>query len=238
MIKKYIKGLSIGGIYLKNNVFLAPMAGVTDVSFRYICSKFNVGAKVTEMISAKGLMYNDKKTLKLMEMHDNEFPRIVQIFGSEEEVLKQTIMKINKLDYVDIIDFNIGCPAPKVVKNGDGAELLLNVDKIESLITQMMSVTQKPITVKMRIGYTSNNIVAIDVAKICEKCGIAAITIHGRTKQDLYTGKVNLDVIKKVKESVNIPVIGNGDIIDINSAIEMFEYTKVDAIMIGRASMR
>lgn len=238
MLKKYIKSINIGNVCLKNNIFLAPMAGVTDLSFRYICNKYGIGAGVSEMISAKGLIYNDKKTIKLMEMYIGESPKIIQIFGNDEEILKKVVIKLNNLNSVDIIDFNLGCPAPKIIKNGEGAALLKDINKVESVISAIMSVAKKPVTVKMRTGYMAKDVIAIDVARICEKYGVSAITVHGRSKEDYYFGEVNLEVIKKVKQSVKIPVIGNGDIVDIESAKNMFKHTGVDAIMIGRAAMR
>ena len=232
---EYIKELKIGNFVLKNNVILAPMVGVTDLPFRRICRKYGVGATISEMVSAKGLIYKDKKTHKIMDMDEDEYPKIVQIFGSDVEVLKQVVEKLNNLDTVDIIDFNMGCPATKVVKNGDGSKLLEDLDKVEEIIKGIMEVSKKPITVKTRLGYTRKEMTAVKVAKMCEKYGVAAITIHGRYKEDYFTGKVDLDGIKLVKEAVSIPVIGNGDIVDSKSAKEMFEYTGVDGIMIGRA---
>lgn len=238
MLKDYIKQIRIGNVVVKNNVFLAPMAGVTDVPFRYICNKYGgVLYTPTEMVSTKGLVYKDHKTHKIMDGYESENPRVVQIFGSDVEVLKKVILKLNEDDNVDIIDFNMGCPAPKVVKNGDGSELLKDLNKVEEIISAIMSVAKKPITVKTRLGYTRNQMTAIQVAKICEKYGVSLITIHGRTKDEYYQGNADLEEIKKVKEAVNIPVIGNGDIIDIDSAINMFERTKVDGIMIGRAAL-
>ena len=237
-IKDYIKGINIGGISVKNNVFLAPMAGVTDMPFRYICNKYGgVIYTPTEMVSAKGLVYKDQKTHKIMDGYVGESPRVVQIFGSDIDVLKKVIEKLNESTDVDIIDFNMGCPAPKVVKNGDGSELLKDLDKVERVIQEIMSASKKPVTIKTRLGVNRNNMTAIKVAKICEKYGVSLITIHGRTKDEYYQGHADLDEIKKVKESVNIPVIGNGDVENINSAIKMFDYTGVDGIMIGRAAL-
>ena len=165
-----------------------------------------------------------------------ETPKVVQIFGSEPDVLKKVVEDFNINPNIDIIDFNLGCPAHKVVKNGDGSELLKDLDKVEILIKEIMSVAKKPVTVNTRAGYNDKLITAVDVAIICEKYGVSAITIHGRTKAQGYFGKADLEIIRKVKESVSIPVIGNGDVVDIKSAYEMFEKTGVDAIMIGRAA--
>lgn len=238
MLKDYIKEINVGDIRVKNNVFLAPMAGVTDVPFRYICNKYGgVVYTPTEMVSTKGLVYKDHKTHKIMDGYEGESPRVVQIFGSDKEVLKKVILKLNENPDIHVIDFNMGCPAPKVVKNGDGSELLKDLDKAETVIREIMSVAKKPVTVKTRLGYDRGHLTAVEVAKMCEKYGVSLITIHGRTKDEYYTGTADLDEIKKVKESVSIPVIGNGDITDIASAAHMFEYTGVDGIMIGRGAL-
>ena len=237
-MEKFLKEIKLGNITIPNNIFLAPMAGVTDVPFRYICNKY--GGCVyspTEMVSSKGLVYNDHKTHKIMDPYEGEFPHIVQIFGSDIDVLKKVVLKFNDDKSIDIIDFNLGCPAPKVTKNGDGSELLKDTKKIEKIVSSIMSVTKKPVTVKFRLGIDKNSIVGVEVAKICERNGVSMIVVHGRTKKQLYSGKADLDEIKKIKESVKIPVIGNGDVKDLVSVKEMFEKTGVDGIMIGRASL-
>ena len=235
MLKDYIKEIKIGDITVKNNVFLAPMAGVTDIPFRKICRKFNPGLTFTEMASTKAMEFNSGKTEKILQVMDNERPSVVQIFGSDKDVICKTIEKLNEDDSIDIIDINMGCPAPKLVKNGDGAGLLLNLDNVE-IIRAATAISKKPITVKTRKGFNDNIITAVDVAKICEKYGVAMITIHGRTREEYYSGKADLDIIKKVKESVSIPVIANGDIVDCKSAEKMFEYTGCDGIMIARGA--
>ena len=236
MLKDYIKEIKIGDITVKNNVFLAPMAGVTDIPFRKICRKFNPGLTFTEMASTKAMEFNSGKTEKILQVMDNERPSVVQIFGSDKDVICKTIEKLNEDDSIDIIDINMGCPAPKLVKNGDGAGLLLNLDNVEEIIRAATAISKKPITVKTRKGFNDNIITAVDVAKICEKYGVAMITIHGRTREEYYSGKADLDIIKKVKESVSIPVIANGDIVDCKSAEKMFEYTGCDGIMIARGA--
>ena len=238
MLEEYIKEIKIGDVIVKNNIFLAPMAGVTDLPFRYICNEYGgVVYTPTEMVSTKGLVYKDHKTHKIMDGYTGESPRVVQIFGSDIEVLKKVVLKFNEDKNIDIIDFNMGCPAPKVVKNGDGSELLKDLNKAEQVIKEIMSVTKKPVTVKTRLGYDRKHMTAVQVAKFCEKYGVSLITIHGRTKDEYYTGTADLEEIKKVKEAVNIPVIGNGDVTDLASAKNMFDKTKVDGIMVGRAAL-
>lgn len=236
MLRNYIKKIKIGNIEVENNVFLAPMAGVTDIPFRKICRKFGPGLTYTEMASTKAMEFGSDKTEKIIQIMSDERPSIVQIFGSDKDTIKKTIEKLNQQEDIDIIDINMGCPAPKLVKNGDGAGLLLDLKKVEEIIKEATSVSKKPITVKTRKGFNDDIITAVEVAKICEKYGVAMITIHGRTREQYYSGVADLDIIKKVKESVKIPVIGNGDITDVESAKKMFEYTGCDGIMIARGA--
>lgn len=231
----YIHELNIGNIKLKNNLILAPMAGVTDLPFRIIAEKFNPGLVYTEMVSSKALFYGDKKTKQLLKTDGEKRPICMQIFGSDVESMAFATQYVSK--FADIIDINMGCPAPKVVKNGDGSKLLLDLNKAEKIIKTVVENSTIPVTLKFRKGWNNENIVACEVAQMAEKNGISAITIHGRTREEFYSGKVDLDIIKQVKQSVNIPVIGNGDIIDEESAKNMLEYTGVDGIMIGRGSM-
>ena len=235
MEKNFIKPIKIGNVQLNNNVFLAPMAGITDRPFRIICKEFGPGLVYTEMISSKGLFYNDKKTDLLLNMKNEKHPIAAQIFGNDIEAMKYAATYIS--NFADIIDINMGCPAPKVVKNGDGSRLLLNLELVEKIVTEVVKCSKVPVTVKIRKGWDSDNIVAVEAAKIIEKAGASAITIHGRTRDEFYSGTADWDIIKQVKESVNIPVIGNGDIKTKEDAQKMFEQTGVDGIMIGRATL-
>ncbi len=229
----YIKKLKIGNVELENNILLAPMAGVTDLSYRKICKKYgNPGLVCTEMISSKGLFYNDKKTEQFLDLKEEKRPIAIQIFGSDPDIMGKATKMVEP--FADIIDINMGCPAPKVVKNGDGSKLLLNLDLISDIVENVVKSTNKPVSVKIRTGWNADSIVAVEAAKIIEKAGASLITVHGRTREQYYSGQVNLDIIKQVKDAVKIPVIGNGDIKNAQDAIKMFEYTGVDGIMIGR----
>ena len=230
----YLKKLKIKDLELENNLILASMAGVTDLPFRKICKEFGPGLVCTEMVSSKAIYHDDTKTKLLMNTDGEKRPISMQIFGSDEETMSYASKYVSKI--ADIVDINMGCPAPKVVKNGDGSKLLLDIKKAEKVIKAVVKNTTKPVTLKIRKGWDCNNIVAIEFAQMAEKAGESAITIHGRTRTEMYSGKVDLDIIKKVKESVKIPVIGNGDIVDEESALKMFEYTGVDGIMIGRGT--
>ena len=230
----YLKKLKIGNVELENNLILAPMAGVTDLPFRKVCKEFGPGLVCTEMVSSKAIFYDDSKTKLLMKTEGEKRPISMQIFGSDEETMGFAAKYVSKL--ADIVDINMGCPAPKVVKNGDGSKLLLDIEKAEKVIKSVVENSNKPVTLKLRKGWDLNNIVAVEFAQMAERAGVSAITIHGRTRTEMYSGKADLDIIKKVKESVKIPVIGNGDIVDEESALKMFEYTGVDGIMIGRGT--
>ena len=230
----YLKKIKIKDLELENNLILAPMAGVTDLPFRKICKEFAPGLVCTEMVSSKAIYHDDTKTKLLMNTDGEKRPISMQIFGSDEETMGYAAKYVSKI--ADIVDINMGCPAPKVVKNGDGSKLLLDIEKAEKVIKAVVKNSTKPVTLKIRKGWDCNNIVATEFAQMAEKAGVSAITIHGRTRTEMYSGKVDLDIIKKVKESVKIPVIGNGDIVDEESALKMFEYTGVDGIMIGRGT--
>ena len=231
----YLKELKIGNVTLKNNILLAPMAGITDLPFRKIVEKFDPGLVTTEMVSSKAILYNDEKTKNLMNTEGEKRPIAIQIFGSDTEAMSYASKYVSNL--ADIVDINMGCPAPKVTKNGDGSSLLQNLEKAGSIIETVVKNSTKPVTLKIRTGWDKEHIVATEIAKIAENLGISAITVHGRTRTEYYSGKANLELISAVKKAVSIPVIGNGDIVDEKSALEMFEKTGVDGIMIGRGSL-
>lgn len=227
--------MKIGNVEIKNNVFLAPMAGITDLAYRSICKEFGAGLVYTEMISAKGIYYNDEKTKLLTQIDEKERPVAIQIFGSDADIMANVAKRMS--EKADIIDINMGCPAPKVVKNDDGSKLMLNPALIDEITYKVVKNSTVPVTVKIRKGWNDENVNAVEIAKILEKNGVSAVAVHGRTREQFYSGIADWDIIKKVKESVNIPVIGNGDVIDIDSANKMIEYTGCDAIMVGRAAL-
>ena len=231
----YLKKLKIGNVELDNNIILAPMAGITDLPFRIICKECGTGLVYTEMASAKAIFYNDDKTKKLLNIEGEKRPIAVQIFGSDVEAMKVAARYVS--EFADIVDINMGCPAPKVVKNGDGSKLLTNLELASDIIEGVVQESKVPVTVKIRKGWDSNKIVAVELAKIAESKGASAIIIHGRTREEFFSGEVDLDIIKEVKESVKIPVIGNGNIFNEEDAVKMFEYTGVDGIMCGRGTL-
>lgn len=229
--------LKIGNVEIKNKLVLAPMAGICDNAFRTIVKEHGAGLIYTEMVSEKAVYYKNEKTLKMLYVSDDEKPVSLQVFGSDVETFVEAVRFIDKNSNCDIIDINMGCPVPKVAtRGGSGAALLKNPELVKNIITEVVKVSSKPITVKIRTGWDSSSINCIEIAKIAEKAGAAAIAVHGRTRKQMYSGCADLDLIKKVKEAVNIPVIGNGDIVDVESAQKMLD-TGVDAVMIGRGCL-
>lgn len=220
---------------VENEVFLAPMAGVTDLPFRLICKELGCGLLYTEMINAKALCYDDKNTKKMLNILDEEHPVAVQIFGSEPEFMGKAAQILN--DYPnEILDINMGCPAPKVVKNGDGSALMRNPKLAGQVLDQVVKNSKKPVTLKIRKGWDDNSVNALEIAKIAEDCGICAITIHGRTREQYYSGQADWDIIGEVKSKISIPVIGNGDVTSVEDVIRIKDHTGCDAIMIGRGA--
>lgn len=224
--------LNIGGVVPENNVFLAPMAGITDKPFREICRGFGAGMVYSEMVSAKGLYYNDKKTAELMDM-SGESPCAIQIFGSEPEIMAEVIPKVMEFK-PDIIDINMGCPAPKIVNNGDGSALMKTPELMGRIMRAVSDASPVPVTAKIRKGWEEDN--SLECALILEENGAAAVAVHGRTRREFYSGKADWDVIKRIKERLSVPVIGNGDIWKAEDAVRMFEYTGCDAVMVARGA--
>ncbi|WP_074116348.1 tRNA dihydrouridine synthase DusB [Clostridioides difficile] len=227
--------MKIGNLELKNKVFLSPMAGVTDLPFRLICKEQGCGLLYTEMINGKALCYDDENTKKMLKIEEEEHPVAVQIFGSEPEFMGRAAEIMN--DYSnEILDINMGCPAPKVVKNGDGSALMKNPKLVEEVLKAVVKNSKKPVTLKIRKGWDDNSVNAVEIAKIAEDCGISALAIHGRTREQFYTGKADWDIIAEIKKNLSIPVIGNGDVFTIEDSINMLDKTGCDAIMIGRGA--
>jgi nifR3 family TIM-barrel protein len=227
--------MKFGNIATKNNVILGPMAGVTDLPFRRICKAFDCGMLYTEMVSAKGLLYESEKTKELLQIDPIEHPIGVQLFGSDPKILSEMAKKVQETD-VDFIDINMGCPAPKITKNGEGSALLKNPDLIGEIVYETSKGLKKPLTVKIRKGFEADENNAVQVAKIIEQAGASAITLHARTRHQFYSGCADWDTIKAVKKALTIPVVGNGDVRTPQDAKAMIDHTNCDAVMIGRAA--
>lgn len=227
--------LKIGNVELENNVILGPMAGISDLPFRLLCHEQGAGLVCMEMVSAKAITYKNKNTDKLMDIHPSEHPVSLQLFGSEPDVMAEATRMIADKSY-DILDVNMGCPVPKVVGNGEGSALMKKPELIEEIVKALVSATDRPVTVKIRKGFNDNSINAVECALAAQQGGAAAVAVHGRTREQYYSGKADWSIIAKVKDAVNIPVIGNGDVVDGPSAKALFEETGCDGIMIARAA--
>lgn len=227
--------MKIGNVILENNIFLAPMAGVTDMPFRILCKEQGCGLVYTEMVSSKGMHYNDSKSFKLTEIAACEKPAAVQIFGSDPKIMGEITKKLNEAE-TSIIDINMGCPAPKITKNGEGSALMLKPVLIGQIVEAVVKASIKPVTIKIRKGWDDNNVNALEVARIAAESGVSGIAVHGRTRDQFYSGKADWEIIRLVKESVAVPVIGNGDVVTPQDAKNLFEQTGCDAIMIGRGA--
>ena len=227
--------MKIGNVTLENNIILAPMAGVTDLPFRLLCKEQGAGLLCMEMVSAKAIYYNNKNTEALMEIDDRERPVSLQLFGSDADIMSEMAKRIEEKPFA-ILDINMGCPVPKVAGNGEGSALMKNPALVREIVSKVVKAIEKPVTVKIRKGFDEEHVNAVEIAKIIEDCGAAAVAVHGRTREQYYSGKADWDIIRQVKEAVSIPVIGNGDVTGPESAKKMIEETGVDGIMIGRAA--
>lgn len=228
--------MKIGNITIENNTALAPMAGVTDLAFRQLCREMGCGLLYTEMVSAKAILYKNKNTFPLLETAPSEHPIAVQIFGSDADIMADMAAKLAEERSFDIIDINMGCPVPKIVNNHEGSALMKNPKLVEQILDKMVKKVNKPVTIKIRKGFDGQSVNAVEIAKIAEACGVSALAVHGRTREEYYSGTADYGIIAEVKRGVSIPVIGNGDIRSAADAKRMYETTGCDGIMIGRAA--
>ena len=230
-----MKKLKIGNVELENRYLLGPMAGVTDLPFRLLCKEQGAGLLGMEMVSAKAILYQNKNTEKLMEIHPEEQPVSLQLFGSDPKIMSEMAKRIEERPFA-ILDINMGCPVPKVVKNGEGSALMKNPSLVYEIVNAIVKAIEKPVTVKIRKGFDDAHVNAVEVARAAEEAGASAVAVHGRTREQYYSGEADWDIIRQVKEAVSIPVIGNGDVTDGKDAQRMFEETECDGVMIGRGA--
>ncbi|MCI5649174.1 MAG: tRNA dihydrouridine synthase DusB [Fusicatenibacter sp.] len=230
-----MQSLMIGNVTIPNPLVLAPMAGVTDLPFRILCKEQGAGLICMEMVSAKAILYRNRNTESLMEIHESEHPVSLQLFGSDPKILPEIAARIEERPF-EILDFNMGCPVPKVVNNGEGSALMKDPRLVREIVSGMVKATKKPVTVKIRKGFDEAHANAVEIAKILEDCGVAAIAVHGRTREQYYSGKADWEIIRQVKEAVSVPVIGNGDVNTPEKAKEMLVTTGCDGVMIGRGA--
>lgn len=230
-----MKKLQIGNVTLDNPIILAPMAGVSDLPFRLLCREMGAALVCMEMVSAKAIYYNNKNTDSLMEIHPDEVPASLQLFGSDPQILAEMAKRIEERPF-SILDLNMGCPVPKVVNNGEGSALMKAPKLVEQILTALVKAIDKPVTVKIRKGFDDDHVNAVEIAKIAEACGVAAVAVHGRTRAQYYSGLADWDIIAQVKDAVKIPVIGNGDVDSPEKAKAIMDQTGCDGVMIGRAA--